>query len=113
MEVAESEEEVGVESEPKEKFTAPLANPTVSPEPNENPSPEAEESEDLVAVGVESVFLGRLTIQTVHDDPLLAVWQQGHSHSFDSDVVDVFSGEEEEEKGVVVSEPNPKLTGPL
>ena len=66
----------------------------------------------MVTVGGGSAFLGRLTIQTVHDEPLLVVWQQGHSHSFDSDVGDVFSGEEEEE-GVVVSEPNSKLTGPL
>ena len=50
----------------------------------------------------------------MHDEPLLVVWQQGHSHSFDSDVVDVFSGEEEEEEeGAVASEPNPKLTGSL
>ena len=69
----------------------------------------------MVTVGGGSAFLGRLTIQTVHDEPLLVVWQQGHSHSFDSDVVDVFSGEEEEEEEgvVVVSEPNSKLTGPL
>ena len=100
---------MGVESEPKEKFTAPLSNPTFSPEPNEKPPPE----EDLVTAGGGSAFLGRPTIQTVHDEPLLVVWQQGHSHSFDSDIVDAFTEEEEGEEGAAVSEPNLKLTGPL
>ena len=60
------------------------------------------------------MVFGRLTIQTVHDEPLLAVWQQGHSHSFDSSAVDVFSEEEEGEKeGVVEVKPKEKSTASL